>query len=270
MRWMEIALSQEGVAEVAGPGASKSVLNYFAENNRRDITSDEVPWCAAFYFWCLWKAGIDVDVIPKADRLLARSATKLGTRISAPRVGCGVVMERPGGHHVGFVTGWTETTIWIFGGNQANSVCEREFKRTDDMIFMWPVPPATASEVAAEGSRTVNTAGRQRVDASKATGAEVSTHVIPDAPPFPAPDALAAKGTALQGWVSTAESFFTFAWGKWPWIAGAITVYYLARMAWDAGLIRFWRTEDRNTGKVTGAGAEPAPPPSEPEEVSLV
>jgi uncharacterized protein (TIGR02594 family) len=270
MRWMEIALSQEGVAEVAGPGASKSVLNYFARNERRDVTSDEVPWCAAFYFWCLWEAGIDVSSIPKTKRLLAWSATELGTRISAPRVGCGVVMKRPGGYHVGFVTGWTETTIWVFGGNQANSVCEREFKRTSDMIFMWPVPPATASEVAAEGSRTVSTAGRQQVDAGKATGAEVSTHVVPDAPPFPAPDALAAKGTALQGWVSTAESFLTFAWGKWPWIAGAVTVYYLARMAWDAGLIRFWRTEDRNTGKVTGAGAEPDVAANEPEEVSLV
>lgn len=288
MKHLEIAYKQEGVIEVAGPGASNNVLMFFKEIGRSDITSDEVPWCAAFYFWCLWKAGVDISSIALEDRLLAYSATKLGTRIAEPRVGCGVVMKRYNsdgsfaGHHVAFVTGWTATTIYLYGGNQSNSVNEIERKRTSDMIFMWPVPEETASDLAAQGSRTISTADRQRKDAAKSGGSELSTHVVPDAPVpdpsmFPPPDVLAAKGSALQTFVSNAENFGLFLWGKWPWIAGAITVYYLARMAWDAGLIRYFRTQDHNTGKIVGAGAEqvPATPSAQPspafgEDVSFV
>jgi uncharacterized protein (TIGR02594 family) len=270
MKHLEIAYSQEGVAEVAGPGANKSILNFFKQIGRGDIASDEVAWCMAFYLWCLWRAGVDISVIPKEKRLLAISALLLGTRIAEPRVGCGVIIPRRDssgriiGHHVFFATGWTETIIYGFGGNQANAVNEREFKRTADMIFMWPFPEETAKDLAAQGSRTISTADRQRKDAAKSGGSELSTHVVPDAPvpdpsAFPPPDVLAAKSSALQTFVSNAESFGLFLWGKWPWIAGAITVYYLARMAWDAGLIRYFRTQDHNTGKIVGAGAEPAP-----------
>jgi uncharacterized protein (TIGR02594 family) len=280
IKHLEIAWSQDGVAEVRGPGSSKSVLNYFRENGRAEVMSDEVPWCAAFYFWCLDKAGIDISSIAKEDRLLAFSATRLGTRLKEPRVGCGVVMKRYNpdgtlaGHHVGFVTAWTERTIFILGGNQANAVNEMERKRTDDMIFMWPVPPAKPSEVAAAGSRTAKTAGRQQADAAKSTAAQSSNLAVPeppavDASTFPAPDVLTAKTSALQNAVSGFESFALFAWGKWPWIAGAVAFYYLARMAWDAGLIRFWRTEDHNTGKAVAAPPAAAPA-AELEEVSLV
>jgi uncharacterized protein (TIGR02594 family) len=270
MKHMEIALSQEGVTEVVGPGSSTNVLSYFKLNGRAEITNDEVPWCAAFYFWVLQKAGVDVSSIEPKDRLLAVSALRLGTRISEPRVGCGVVMKRPGGHHVGFVTGWTETTIWIFGGNQANSVNEMERKRSSDMVFMWPIPPATATDLAASSS-TVAATGRQQSDAKKASAPQIVDAAVP-APPeasFPPPDALIAKGQALEGWVSAAESFALFAWGKLSWIALAVSLYYLARMAWDAGWIQAARVKAHNTGKSLIAAPARADAPQN-EEVSLV
>lgn len=151
MRWLEIAWEQEGadVREIGGPRAHESILGYFRAINRPDITSDEVPWCAAAYFWCLQQAGISIDAVSSTKRLLAVSALKVGTRIAEPRVGCGVVMKRYNkdgtlaGHHVGFATAWTARTIFILGGNQADSFCEKEFKRTADMIFMWPGRPLT-------------------------------------------------------------------------------------------------------------------------------
>ena len=64
-RWLEIAWEQEGagVAEIGGPAANKSIVAYFHDIGRPDVTSDEIAWCAAFYFWCLQKAGIDLSPI---------------------------------------------------------------------------------------------------------------------------------------------------------------------------------------------------------------
>lgn len=260
MKHMEIAWQQEGLdtAEVAGPGANNNVLRYFAKINRPDITSDEVPWCAAFYFWCLNEAGIDISSIAKKDRLLAASALKFGTRIAEPRFGCGLVMPRYNsdgkliGHHVAFVVSWTATTIDLLGGNQANKVCVATYKRTAKMVFMWPEPAKTPAEVAAAGSRTVAAANRQIAD-----GAKVGVGNTLPVPPAPPPagamlqSAEAAAGTAskVQSLISTAESLALFAWGKWPWIVGAVSVYYVARMGWDALQIRWFRTDDANTGK---------------------
>lgn len=248
MKWMDTAWSQEGagVCEIGGPQASASVIGYFREINRPDITSDEVPWCAAFYFWCLQKAGVDVSAIAPEDRLLAYSATKLGTRIRAPRVGCGCVMKRLGGHHVGFVAKWTPTTITLLGGNQANSVCEREFKRTDDMIFMWP-EPVTENQLAAHGSRIIKGAARVQKDAAKATA-------LPNIPPppeiaMPPPEVLLGKGSALQQSVEQAIQFSNFLSAKWPWVMAAVALYYGARLVYTSALIRHWRHEDAATGK---------------------
>ncbi|HRO48761.1 MAG TPA: TIGR02594 family protein [Hyphomicrobium sp.] len=270
MRWMDIAWEQEGagVEEIGGPQAHKSIIAYFHQIGRADITSDEVPWCAAFYFWCLQKAGVDISSIDPKKRLLAISAGNLGTCISGPRVGCACVFPRRDksgriiGHHVGFVTGWTASVITLLGGNQANKVREADFKRTADMMFVWPPPPATAADMAAEGSRTVAASNRQIKDGAKGAAVQTAPIPTPDAAvfsgasdahsasaPFPDPSTIAGKASQSQGWFSTFESFALFAWGKWPWIAGALALYWLARMAWDAFQIRRARIEDHNTGK---------------------
>jgi uncharacterized protein (TIGR02594 family) len=251
-RWLEIAWEQDGagIAEIGGPQANASIVAYFREINRPDITSDEVPWCAAAYFWCLQRAGISIDHVPKQDRLLAVSAKKVGTRIAEPRVGCGVVMKRPGGHHVGFVTAWTARTIFILGGNQADSFCEKEFKRTSDMVFMWPEPPKTAAEVAAAGSRIADAAGDVRKDAAKVGGTQGLENMLP-APPkeLPGVDAIAQHAGSFKTTVMGVQDFVLFVWGKAWWIAAALAIYWLVRMAWNAGWIRWWRAEDHNSGK---------------------
>lgn len=283
--WMEIAWQQEGagVAEIGGPQAHKSIVAYFHEIQRPDITSDEVPWCAAFYFWCLNKAGISVDHIPKELRLLAYTGVKLGKRISEPRVGCGCIMKRPGGHHIGFVTKWTATTITLLGGNQANSVCERTFKRTPEMIFMWP-DVVTPKDLDAAGSRI--SAGAKRVGKDTVKGG--ATQIAPPPPAFdiqpppappietlplppatssslplphdlPPPDAILGKASLLQSSVEQAMAFSTFLHGRWPWVMLAVAAYYGARAIWTSSLIRKWRAEDASTGKTV------APPTSAPD-----
>lgn len=266
MRWLEIAWEQEGadVREIGGPRAHASIIGYFHGIGRSDITSDEIYWCMAFYSWCLIRAGISIEHIPKAERLLAISALKIGTRIAEPRVGCGCVMPRRDasgrivGNHVFFVTKWTATTITGVGGNQNNAVTEATFKRTADMIFMWPEPPKTETEVAAR-SRISDAAGDVRKDAAKVGGTQGVESILP-APPAELPgfDAIAQHAGTFKTTVLGLQDFLLFAWGKAPWIAAALSVYWLVRMAWNAGWIRWWRAEDHNSGKAPVAAPAPA------------
>ncbi len=270
-RWLEIAWEQDGagVAEIGGPRANASIIGYFHGIGRTDVTSDEIYWCMAAYAWCLQKSGVSIDHIPKKDRLLAVSALKIGTRIAEPRVGCGVVMKRYNkdgslaGHHVGFVTAWTARTIFILGGNQVDSFCEKEFKRTADMIFMWPEPAKTAKEVEAEGSRIAAAARQQRGDTVKTT---VPNAVPPPpAPDMPAPEVLTAKFGAWQSVVESGISFLQFLSHRWPWAMFFVSLYFAARLLWNSHLIRKWRAEMTNTGAVTGpAGASVAHSASAP------
>jgi uncharacterized protein (TIGR02594 family) len=270
-KWLEIAWQQEGagVAEIGGPKANATIVGYFHGIGRIDVTSDEVHWCAAAYFWCLHQAGVSIAHIPNEDRLLAISGLKVGTRIDAPRVGCGCVMKRKGGHHVGFVTKWTATTVTLLGGNQSDQFCEATFKRTDDMVFMWP-DTVVAKDVA-EKSRIARASVRQQKDMGKAGTTQVlPSPPVPSSPPapitdlnapgiegfppFPGPQEIPGQLSAAQQSIETAISFAQFVGAKWPWVMAAIAIYYGARVAWDAWQIRQWRISDAATGKTIGAG----------------
>ncbi len=255
--WMPIAWEQEGqgIEEIGGKAAHASILMYFRENGRAEVTSDEVPWCAAAYFWCLQKAGVDVSSIPPKDRLLASSAVRLGTRLDGPRVGCARISKRFDtagkvvGHHVAFVTSWTATRVKLLGGNQSNRFCEDEFKRNASDVYIWPPAPATVKEVAAV-SRIADAAGDVRKDATK-TGVSQGLETMLPKPPeqLPGVETLANHAGTFKSTVLQLQDFALFSWGKVWWIAAALALFWLVRMAWNAGWIRWWRTEDHNTGK---------------------
>lgn len=271
--WMDVAWEQEGagVEEIGGPAAHKSIIGYFRTLNRPDVTSDETAWCAAFYFYCLRQAGVDVSAIPEKDILLAASAAKLGTRLDGPRLACARISKRIEGgrvvgHHVAFVTGWTATRVKLLGGNQSNKVCETEFKRNASDIYIWPPAPATVKEVASV-SRISDAAGDIRKDTVKLTTTQVAEKLIPSpdqvvsAPTqqLPEPQALVDNAGAFKTMVAGAQDFVMFSWGKVWWIAAALAVFWLVRMAWNAGWIRWWRAEDHNSGKSVAGGIAPTP-----------
>lgn len=277
MRWMEIAWADVGVEEVSGPKANPRIIEYFRGVGRPEITSDEIAWCAAAVGYYLLKAGISIDQIPKEKRLLARSYAVIGTPLENPRNGAIAVLSRgsnPAYGHVGFVVGWTKDTIALLGGNQSNKVCVQHFARSRIVALRWPEPPASPKDLEAAGSRTAQAAKRQQKDAAKAGGAEATNAVVPDAPSsaatptapptgapgapavgagdaaasLPAPDQVLETGSQWKSLIETAESLALFCWAKWPWIAGALALYWLARMAWDAWRVRKYRAEDHNTG----------------------
>lgn len=260
--WMDIAWEQEGagVEEIGGPASNMSIVAYFAAIGRPDVTSDAIAWCMAFYLWCLQKAGVDISLIPKDQRLLAASAIMLGTRLDGPRVGCARLSKRIEGgkvvgHHIAFVTGWTATRVKLLGGNQSNKVCEAEFKRNASDIYIWPPAPVSVKEVAAI-SRISDAAGDIRKDTVKLTGSQTGERVVnglgvPDQ--LPGVETLASHAGTFKSTVLQLQDFALFSWGKVWWIAAALALFWLVRMAWNAGWIRFWRAEDHNTGKSVAA-----------------
>lgn len=261
-KWLDIAWEQEqsDVEEIAGPAANAMIINYFADVGRPDVKSDETAWCAAFYFWCLKRAGADLTPIPKAERLLAYSATKFGTRIPEPRVGCGCIMKRTGGHHVTFVTKWTKTTITGVGGNQSNKVCEATFKRTADMVFIWP--EIVTQKQVDQVSDIAATAKTIQADIAKTGLSNTTNQLLPTLPDaLPPHEQLAHSASALKSSLQTGFDFATFSYSKIWFVVAALSAYWVLRIAWNSNWIRKWRHEDAATG------VQPLPVPAADAEL---
>lgn len=257
---MEIAWTDLGVKEIAGPEAEGRIAAYFKSVGRPDVISDEVPWCAGFAGHCLTRGGVSLASIPPSRRLLARSYLDIGTAIEQPRVGALCVLARtsnPSAGHVGFVSGWTDTHIQILGGNQANSVNVTTFPRSQIVGMRWPVEAASPADLAAEGSRIAAAAERQKRDAALVT---VATGATASAPALPLADVTSVANTLseAQSAVEMIKAFALFAVGSWKWIAAVGVVFLVGRMAYDAWTAAQARAEDHNSGKtLADATGEP-------------
>lgn len=126
--WMAVAKAEIGVKEVAGSGNNPRILEYHSATTL-NAKMDEVAWCAAFVNWVLKQVGIQ-----GTDVAAARAFLSWGEEISEPEYGCIVVLKRgkqAWQGHVGFVVGEKAHTIMVLGGNQADSVCIREYPKSD-------------------------------------------------------------------------------------------------------------------------------------------
>ena len=252
MLWMTYAWTQQGIAETPGAEANPQVLGYFRAVGQAGVTSDEVPWCAAFVGACLEQAGI-----ASTKQLNARSYLEHGAAVplASPRVGCVAVFRRdaagPEAGHCGFVTGWTDTTIALLGGNQGDRVSVAHFSRSELIGLRWPGVPVTAAELAADGSRIVGGALAQVRDTAKAGLALVGAgglSVTAPKTPLQTPKVI-GHVTQMMYDAGVIERFAIFAWQKGPWLLGALAVWWLGSIAVKAGWIAEARVEDRNTGK---------------------
>lgn len=252
MKWLDIAWKELGQKEESGSAANPQIISYFKETGGEGarILSDEVAWCAAFAVRCLKLAGIDISPIPESERLLANGLLKLGTPIDEPRVGAVCVLSRgsdPSQGHVGFVVGSTETDVVLLGGNQANSVSTAHFPRSRIRGMRWPETVTqsqvdTASDIAA-------TAKAIQADTAKTGVANTVNQMLPALPEkLPAPDAMAHSASALKSTIETGIDFSTFAYSKVWWVVGALSIYWILRIAWNSNWIRKWRHEDAATG----------------------
>ena len=146
--WLTVAREEEarGIEEVPGPDHHPRILEYH-DTTALDATTDEVPWCSSFVNWCIKNCGLS---LPGTQSARARSWLKWGTNLLIPAMGCIVVMKRGGqaqpgpevikaSGHVGFfVDQPNKLKIRVLGGNQKNSVCQRDYPVGRVLLYRWP------------------------------------------------------------------------------------------------------------------------------------
>lgn len=141
----EIAASFVGTQEYPGARHNSVVLGMYAASGHPEITTDEVPWCAAFVGAVLAQAGL-----PNTGSLLARSYSHYGEAVENWRsavAGDVVVFRRgePWQGHVAIVTGrFGNGTIEVIGGNQSNSVSVNSYNTQDIVAVRRPVVPRSS------------------------------------------------------------------------------------------------------------------------------
>lgn len=147
--WMDVAESEIGVKEVSGPGYHPRIIEYF-KSTTFHATSDEVPWCSAFFNWVLMAAGYQ-----RTRSAAAASWLFAGKTLAEPTYGCGVVMRRAGRQesdylkltpgqstyppaHVAFFVSDLGRTVACLGGNQGDAVCSQPFPKEMVLRYFWP------------------------------------------------------------------------------------------------------------------------------------
>ena len=167
--WLAIALKERGQKEATSLDENNprileyiSTFSYLANaphmvkdpadpTGKRKIDSgynagdvDETPWCACFVNWCLKRAGLATSGMNAG----AEGWKSYGTPILQPRLGAiTVVYKKPEkktasmtatGWHVAFYLGGPANAPTLFGGNQRNMVCSKDFHNYPIIHYRWP------------------------------------------------------------------------------------------------------------------------------------
>lgn len=141
-KWVQIALAEQGQAEVAGKVNNPRIVEYHATTSLKAL-DDETPWCASFVSWCFVQAGLNSG----------RSARALdwefwGVPLASPVLGAVVTFKRQGGGHVGFYMGERDGKWLILGGNQSNRVSIALYKPADHTSIRWPADVPLPNAIA--------------------------------------------------------------------------------------------------------------------------
>jgi len=144
--WMELALAEQGQAEVAGEGRDNPrILEYHQATTLR-ATHDETPWCSSFVNWVLRQSGH-----PGTRNALASSWLAWGQKLTGPRYGAiAIIRSRSAagnaatgsstGYHVGFLVEQTDKAVRLLGGNQSDTVKVSSFSFEKYTLegYRWP------------------------------------------------------------------------------------------------------------------------------------
>jgi len=137
--WVNFARELLGQREIVGSGDNPTIVKMF-EYTTLGKQPDEVPWCAAFVNFCLFRTGYI-----GTRKATARSFCTL-EKLPEFKEGCIVVIPRgsnPAYGHVGFCLARTSLgpvdKLTILGGNQGNTVSIKSYY-AKPLGFYWPKP----------------------------------------------------------------------------------------------------------------------------------
>lgn len=130
--WLTVARSKIGVREISGAKNNPEIVGFHGHTGL-SANDDETPWCASFACSCLEHAGFK-----SPHSAAAISFLSWGKKLAVPKIGCIVVMSRPGGNHVGFYVGGDSQTVKLLGGNQSDQVKVSSFQKSIVKGYRWP------------------------------------------------------------------------------------------------------------------------------------
>lgn len=143
-----------GQREVPGPASNPWIKNLWLSLKsgawwwRTYGDDSRLAWCGAFMARVCADCGLDYPV----QYQRASSWQGWGVPVSGPRMGAVAVISRPGGGHVGLVTGMTADAryVRILAGNQGDAVGEDFFPKSRVIAWRAPVGATLPAVVLAQ------------------------------------------------------------------------------------------------------------------------
>lgn len=144
--WMEVALAELGVHELAGPLQNNPRIIEYGTAVTLKPKTDEIPWCSDFVNWCLMKCGLKRTASAAAD-----SWDTYGTKLEVPVYGCITRIRQKhkstdsstgsfSGNHVALFDRIENGYLYLLGGNQSDSVKISGFNLQSYEVvrYCWP------------------------------------------------------------------------------------------------------------------------------------
>jgi uncharacterized protein (TIGR02594 family) len=115
-------LSHYGLSEIPGTQSNPEILEFFDELGYDWVNDDSTTsWCSAMLSYYAKKCGYEYH-----KNLDARGWLKMPLNVSKPSVGDVVILWRNNPYswegHVGLFISWTDTVVYLLGGNQNNRI----------------------------------------------------------------------------------------------------------------------------------------------------
>jgi uncharacterized protein (TIGR02594 family) len=140
--WLRVALGEDGVREVAGPGSNPRILEYLRTVPLSEAlqSSDDTPWNGAYLNWVFDQAGIQ-----GVESLAGRDWERWGEALDEARPGAVVILWRGANsasaqRHVGFYVGPgpSPRTIRVLGGNTRDMIAIGVVSEDRVVGYRWP------------------------------------------------------------------------------------------------------------------------------------
>lgn len=163
--WLDEARRYMGLREVAGAKHNPTILSWAQRLGVKvlgiQVRDDETAWCGLFVAHCISVSLPEEPLVSIAVR--AKEWLNFGRRLDTPALGCVVVLDRPGGGHVGFYVGEDAAGyVHVLGGNTGNAVATARMEKARVLGYRWPVtvplPKSGRVMVTASGAISRNEA----------------------------------------------------------------------------------------------------------------
>lgn len=142
--WLVHALKDEGIKEKRG-GENPRIIEMFTHCTYQ-AKEDEVPWCSAAV--CAW---LEECFVTSTKSAAAKSWLTWGVELKEPREGCVCIIQQrylgqdkktgsASGYHVALWLGQDAERVYLFGGNQSDSVKKSGFNLNSYRVlgYRWP------------------------------------------------------------------------------------------------------------------------------------